>query len=556
MKLTPSLLLQVSLGAAAACGSFYAGARHAAAPAAPVREVLYWQDPMHPQYRSDKPGLAPDCGMALEPVYAARSPQAAEAPGAVSVSPEGIAFAGIRTVAVGRGSIAGALDVRGVVAADESRVYRVTALADGVVRSVAGFAPGSTVHREDRLATYFVPTRDMFNAVQAYVLANGAFDQAAAGVRDRSLIDTARAQTRVEEELLRTYGVGSQQIREIARTREVTRDIDLRAPATGVVLSRGVTAGEALARGAEVARIADLSRVWVLADVAEADIAAFRPGAAAKVRYGGLSLPARVSEARQFDGAARVFKVRLELANPGMALRPEMWVRVSLPAPAQTGIAVPEEAVLDHGTHKVAFVRVRDGVFVPREVTTGPAGAGSVRILSGLREGEEVAASGTFLLDGESRLRAARFAVADAETAAVARKETDPVCGMPLDKLDETLAAELDGWRVHFCSRTCKSKFDRDPGAFRGHAPVASASQVREQNRVKLAGVMLRSEDGIPGERSLLAGVSEARKDLLFSERRKQVLWRKRGRSAQDDPGIGAAQALPSSSSKHQRGAL
>jgi len=255
-----------------------------------VRKPLYYRDPMHPAYRSDKPGIAPDCGMQLEPVYADGSTGPGESgdsmpPGAVRVSLEKQQIMGLRVAKVTRAPESHTLRVLGRVAADETRVHRVTAQAEGVVRMVSSFTPGNLVHKDDLLATYFVPLRDVYNALQSYFVTMNLVDQRIASDPRAAGIDSAQAQVRLAEELLKTYGVSEAQLRALARTREITRDIEFRAPITGIVLSRTVGLGQRLEKNAELFRIADVSRVWVLADLFEGDSGLVRPGATARVRY-------------------------------------------------------------------------------------------------------------------------------------------------------------------------------------------------------------------------------------------------------------------------------
>ncbi len=449
-------LLLLALGA-----GYWAGAHLDPSPQpgphSSTPKLLFYQDPMHPAYRSDKPGTAPDCGMALEPVFDSQPSPTVPAgdPGQIRISDSAIRLSGMQTVKVSDGSMLSNLTTHGVVAADESRVFRVTALADGVVRSVSNFSPGSFVHRQTRLATYFVPTRDLYNAVQAYILASGSFDQNATAARNEGLINTAKAQARAEEELLRTFGLDSRQIRDLARTREVTRDVDLVSPSDGIVLERNISVGQALPKGSDLARIADLSRVWVLADVTEHDAASFLPGHNVQVSYDNRTMSARISDARQFDPQSRTYKVRLELTNPGAVLRPGMFVRVDVPHASIGTLQVPASAVIDTGTRKVVYLRAPDGAFFARVVRTGAEAGDQVEILDGIRPGDEVVAHGAFLLDSETRLRADSAP----PSASLAAGETDPVCGMPLATIDESLSAELKGRRVHFCSLKCKASF-------------------------------------------------------------------------------------------------
>jgi len=435
-----------------------------------VRKPLYYRDPMHPAYRSDKPGIAPDCGMQLEPVYAGDPAASGESssstpPGTVRISLEKRQIMGLRVARVVRAPESHTLRLLGRVAADETKVHRVTALAEGVVRMVSSFTPGNLVHKDDLLATYFVPLRDVYNAMQSYFVTMNLVDQRIAADPQASGIDAGKAQLRLAEELLKTYGVTEAQMRELARTREITRDIEFRSPITGLVLSRTVGLGQRLEKNAELFRIADVSRVWVFADLFEDDSALVRPGSTARVRYRGRTLRASLgADLAPFDPASRTMKVRLDLENPDLFLRPDMFVDVEFDVKEPDGIAVPVDAVLDSGLRKVVFVATGDGVYEPREVTTGTRYGDRVRIVSGIKEGENVVVSGLFLLDSESRLQ---LASANAMGAAAAPQAgADPVCGMKVEASKVVFESEYQGAAYRFCSAECKTKFDKDPARY------------------------------------------------------------------------------------------
>ena len=367
---------------------------------------LFYQDPMHPAYRSDKPGIAPDCGMKLEPVYAEAAANSSTR-GAVTVSLDEEQLIGIKTATVTRGPGAHTVRLVGKVTADESRVSRVSALADGVVRQVSPVAAGNLVKKDDLLATYFVPVREVFTAMQSYLIALGRNDQLLSSKADSSLVDGSKAEARLEEELLRSYGLTTRQIQDLARTRQITRDIEFRSPITGIVLSRTVDPGQRVDRGTELFRIADLQHIWVLADVFEVDEGALTPGSRARVRYQGHTWPATVTTARQFDPASRTLKVRLEVSNPGLVLRPEMFTEVEFDAWEPDGITVPADALIDAGTRRIVFISRGNGRFEPREVSLGAHYGDHVQIVRGLSDGETIVTSGLFLLDSESRLHLA-----------------------------------------------------------------------------------------------------------------------------------------------------
>jgi Cu(I)/Ag(I) efflux system membrane fusion protein len=445
-------------------------------PASSVRSAqsvrpLYYQDPMHPAYKSDKPGIAPDCGMDLEPVYVdskdSELPHALP-PGAVRLSTEKESLIGLHTEKVFAGTTAHAIRVVGKVAVDETQVSRVSALVDGVVRKVSPYTAGSLVKKDDLLATYFVSSRDLYNAMQAFFLSAGTFDQTATTLRNKGLVNGAKADARVEEELLKSYGVTSTQIREMVRTHEITRDIDFRAPFSGIVVDRSITPGAVVTKGTELFRIADLSHIWVLADVFENNAEDFKSGILARVEYEGRVYRATVTDVRQFDPNSRTLKVRLEMDNPGIVLRPDMFVRVELHAKERPGLSVPSDSIIDEGLRKVVFVSTERGVYEPRTVTTGTEYDGRVQILTGLQTGDAVVVSGMFLLDSESRLQAVATPqplpiknVSDKQTSVV----SDPVCGMSLSGNPEYLFVH-QSVTYRFCSKTCREKFEKNPAFY------------------------------------------------------------------------------------------
>jgi Cu(I)/Ag(I) efflux system membrane fusion protein len=153
--------------------------------------------------------------------------------------------------------------------------------------------------------------------------------------------------------------------------------------------------------------IADLSHVWVLAEVFGKDAQAFHPGATARITLAdtGETFQARVSNVLpQVDPVTRILRPRLEVDNPGFKLRPDMSVTVELNVAMPAGITVPADAIIDSGLSKRVFVQTSPGHFEARKVETGWRLNDRVQIVSGLREGEDVVAAGTFLVDSESRL--------------------------------------------------------------------------------------------------------------------------------------------------------
>ena len=221
-----------------AVGAFWAGARHRHQEAGqpdPVggRAVLYYVDPMNPAHTSDKPGLAP-CGMKMEPVYAdALAPSnlaqgsPVMVPGALRISSEKQQLIGLRVAPVEQRSGTRTLRALGKVALDETRVFRVSAAVDGWVRSAGPVVTGSIVQKDEVLATFY--NRDFLTAQQTYLYALNTMDRFKDNESDEQLKLT-RAQMQASEENLEFLGMGPAQVQEIARTRQIARNIELRSP--------------------------------------------------------------------------------------------------------------------------------------------------------------------------------------------------------------------------------------------------------------------------------------------------------------------------------------
>jgi RND family efflux transporter MFP subunit len=369
------------------------------------RRVLYYVDPMHPAYKSDKPGIAPDCGMQLEPVYAdetetAASAVAASLPrGAINISPEKQQLIGLSVVSVEKSTASRSVRLLGRVAADETRIYRVSSGVEGWVQQTFDDSVGTQVKKDQRLASFY--SRELWSAEQSFL--------AGTYTASPSVKDTPLGVQNVTDRL-RNLGVSETQLHEIAASRQASETSYLASPIDGFVLSRTISAGQKFAPATEFYRVADLSHVWIIAEIVENEADYFRPGSVARVTLpgGGKTFSARVSRLLpQVDAATRTLKLRLEADNPGFALRPDMFVDVELPAPAPAGLSVPADAVVDFGVKQRVFVDRGDGFFEPREVKTGLHFGDRVQIVQGLSEGERVVSAGTFLLDSESKLRAA-----------------------------------------------------------------------------------------------------------------------------------------------------
>jgi RND family efflux transporter MFP subunit len=458
------LFVLVAVAAAFGAGMWHESRKMPRAAAPGGRRILYYHDPMHPSYKSNKPGIAPDCGMQLEPVYAGEGE--APAPGTIHVSVEAQQIIGVRTEEAAQATAAQPLRVLGRVAVDETRIYRVNAAIDGWIRDVYPFTAGSLVRKDQPLAVFYTP--EFLGAEQAYIFAQNSMDRFQQGKETPEQLALTRANIQSYADALRNLGMSDVQIAQLAKTRQLTEKILLTAPADGFLLARNVSLGQRFEKGTELYRIADLRHVWIVADLYESERDFLKPGQRVDVRYHGQPITARVAESLpQFDPASRTLKVRLEADNPGYLLRPDMFVDMEIPGRRLDGLTVPADAVIDSGLRKTVYVERADGAFQAREVETGQRAGARIEISRGLASGERVVVAGNFLLDSETRMKAAALAAAAAELV------KDPVCGMDIDPAKAAGTSKYKGQTYWFCSKSCKSKFDGSPDKYVKPRPPA-----------------------------------------------------------------------------------
>lgn len=448
---------------------------------AATRRVLYYVDPMHPSYHSDRPGIAPDCGMALEPVYEGETtphPESPLQPGGVTLSAERQQLIGIRVAAATTSTGLRTIRTTGRIVPDDNRLFRIQAGFDGWVDSLADTPPGTVVKADQKLATLYGPEiRSAELNFVAFVNGIERVKQAQPDADQKQVL----ASRQVSEEQLRLLGMGDKEVNELATTHHVNNSLDLVAPADGVVLSRTISPHQRFEKGAELYRIADLRTVWIVADV-HGNEGEFKPGMHAKVRVPELGkiFDATVSSTVPlFDETSRTLKVRLVAENPRLELRPEMFVDVEFETKVPPGLSVPADAVLDSGLRKVVYVESSDGVFEPRPVEVAGVFGDQAILAGGIHEGERVVVSGNFLLDSESRMRSSG-SPSDATMQPVAESHPelagapsgsevrDPVCGMALKPSEVAAHENYHGKTYTFCSDSCRRKFLGDPAKYTG----------------------------------------------------------------------------------------
>ena len=185
--------------------------------------------------------------------------------------------------------------------------------------------------------------------------------------------------------------------------------VTIKAPIAGVIQELGVRAGMTLTAGATLARINSIASVWLEAAVPEAQSAFVRVGApvrATLAAYPHEPIDGRVTALLpEANRDTRTLRVRMEFPNPGMRLKPGMFAQVHIAGSRQEALMVPSEAVIRTGKRALVFVAEQSGRFVPVPVEIGEETDGKLVVLGGLKAGQQIAASGQFLIDSEASLR-------------------------------------------------------------------------------------------------------------------------------------------------------
>ena len=350
-----------------------------AAPAAPQQSVggtgkiLYYRNPMGLPDTSQVP-KKDSMGMDYIPVYGG---DAAEA-GIVKIAPGRIQQLGVRTEAAATRSMSRSIRAVGTVALDERRIAVVAPRFEGWITRLLVNTTGQPVRKGERLAEVYGP--DLVLAQQEYRIAREASGKVDDG--DMTLHRNTNAIADAVMARFRNWGISPGAAKD--------GSLALTAPIDGIVMEKQAVDGLHFAAGDMLYRIADLSNVWVLVDVFEQDLALIRPGQDAKITataYPDRAFAGKVAFVYPaINKETRTAKVRIELPNPDLALKTDMYATAEIAAPVGAPVvAVPDSAVLDSGTRQVVLVERGEGRFEPRSVTVGQRAGGYAEIREGVK---------------------------------------------------------------------------------------------------------------------------------------------------------------------------
>ena len=364
--------------------------------------------PMHPFIIKDKPGSCPICGMTLVKKIEGTKADAKtmDMLGHVSMSPTQMVITNVATTEVRTMPLDKEINAVGIVQYDQRRQAKVTAWVGGRLDRLIVNAVGDYVTKGKPVAEVYSP--DLVAAQQEYLLALRSRDRlkespiASISQGGAGLVSSAKQR-------LLLLGVKEQQLADLEKGGQPNIKLPIYTPLSGVVIEKMALQGQYVNTGDPLFAIADLSTVWVEVEVYENEFPFVKLGQRVEVSsqsYPGKTFSGRVAFIYPFlDPKTRTVKVRVEIPNPGLKLKPDMFVNAKVKAPLGGVLAVPVAAVIDTGKRQVAWVEMKPGMFEPRDVKVGARAGDYVQILEGLKVGEKVASSGGYLIDSEAQLK-------------------------------------------------------------------------------------------------------------------------------------------------------
>jgi Cu(I)/Ag(I) efflux system membrane fusion protein len=360
-----------------------------------ARRILYYRNPMGLPDTSPVP-KKDSMGMDYIPVHEGEEQDGST----VRLSPGRVQRTGVKTEHAERRVIVVPVRAPGTIQLDERRIAVISMRSEAWIDKVEDVTTGSEVRTGQPLMHLYSPA--IAGVAAEYVSALGP----------RTDPTTTATLTSGTRQRLANLAVPPQVIAEIERTRKVPLTFTWPAPRDGIVLERNVVDGTRVMPGDVLFRVADHSAVWALVDISERDLAAVAKGQPVTVRV--RSYPDRVFEGKvalvypHLNAATRTVRVRIDLSNPDLLLRPDMYLDAEIGTAASAPVtAVPVSAVIDSGTRQVVIIDKGEGRFEPRAVRLGRRNANHVEIREGVEPGETVVVSANFLIDAESNLKAA-----------------------------------------------------------------------------------------------------------------------------------------------------
>ncbi|MDP2887975.1 MAG: efflux RND transporter periplasmic adaptor subunit [Bacteroidota bacterium] len=375
-----------------------------------------WTCSMHPQIRKDEAGDCPICGMDLIPLLKSDAVMDDQA---IEMSESAMKLAEVQTSVVTRGNVSKEVRLFGKIQADERLLRTQTAHIPGRVEQLLVNATGENVKKGQLIAKVYSP--ELLTAQKELLEALQMEDKYPA------MLDAAR-------EKLRLWKLSDQQIADIEKSGKVTTVFDIFATTSGIVANRKVNTGDYVSTGDVLFEMADLSRVWALFDAYESDLSWISLGQ--NLEFTAQAIPGKTFSGKitfidpVVDASSRITKVRVEVPNPGLKFKPEMFVNGIIQSKQESSgdqLIIPQSAVLWTGTRSIVYVKLPGAdhpTFKMREITLGSSMKDTYVVMEGLAEGEEIVTNGTFNVDAAAQLAGKTSMMNPAESVADTQQVT------------------------------------------------------------------------------------------------------------------------------------
>jgi Cu(I)/Ag(I) efflux system membrane fusion protein len=391
-------------------------------------DVDYYTCTMHPSVRKQNPNdKCPICSMDLVPVMKkgasgmsstsstnienagqVSNTNGEDKPGEFTVPVQRQQMIGVTYGVIQKQPFTNTIRAVGMVAYDKQRHWDYVTRVEGYVQNLSVFSRGELVEKDAPILTIYSP--DLLTTQKEFVDLLNTLDEAKAS-GSRAVIESTERLVESAKQRLHLWNITDDQIAGLETNRQPTEILTLRSPFKGVVQDIGVDQGRKVMIGDHLVDIADLSEVWVWAQFYQDELPMLKMGLPVTITsssYPGEKFSGKISVVDPFiNDVTRTGRVRIDVANADLKLRPDMYVDVELTLDMGEGIAVPFSAVLPTGQHDIVFVDKGEGKLEPRFIELGRKYGDFYEVKSGLKEGERVVTSANFLIDAEAKVQGA-----------------------------------------------------------------------------------------------------------------------------------------------------
>ncbi|MBI5211756.1 MAG: efflux RND transporter periplasmic adaptor subunit [Nitrospirae bacterium] len=359
---------------------------------------------------SEHQGHATESGQQQPQTQAQEAPQEQQEPPTIEIPPDKQQLIGVKTVAVSVKPLQKIIRTVGRIEYDERRLATVNTKFEGWIEKLYIDYTGKYVKKGEPLAEIYSP--ELFATQQEFINVIKWAKQGKEIKNERMsglLSKDADAIIEAAKQRLKLWDITEAQVKKIEETGKPVRTLTVYSPVNGYIVQKTALQGMRIMPGEKLFDVADLSTVWVISDIYEYELSLIKTGQTANISlsyFPGKEFSSTIDYVYPtLAGETRTAKVRFTISNPGGQLKPQMFTTVEIKINIGNKLAVPEDAVIDTGTRQIVYVDKGEGYFEPREVILGIRAEGLREVTMGLKAGEKVASSATFLIDSEAKLK-------------------------------------------------------------------------------------------------------------------------------------------------------